>query len=283
MNFVESTKQFLTFYHAIGISPFHLATDTSVTKFANSSLCKYIQFAFCLALASFIIIWFNLNPHYDVPIREMELLLITFYSLMDILRGYFVFIQCVLYRQHFQEIVHIFQRLDVKFFKYFGQVRSYQRFHKFHLLNVTMIAVGYLLHFMVYVVIRHCVYGFSPHCLPVALLQLLQALTFMHIIFYIDALCFYLVELNEVIKKDNCELKCGIWPPISAIAFTQNRLKFYKKIHFALWEAAQVQNKVFGCCTIALMLRVFIDLVYSSFWLFNKLNQHSDFIKILRE
>lgn len=281
MNFLESTKLFLTFYHAIGLSPFHLATDKSVTKFAISSLSKYIQFVFCIALASFTIIRLNLNGQNGI--REMETLLITVYMLFDILRGYFVFVQCVLYRQHFQEIADIFQRLDVLFFKYFGHVLTYQSFNKFHLLNIIKISIGYLFHFMVYVVIRQCMYGISPICFPIALLQLLQALNFLHKIFYIDALCFHLVELNEVIKKDNLEMRCNNCRPISAIAATRNRLIFYKKIHFALWEAGQVQNKVFGCCTIALVLRVFIDLVYSTFWLFDEINQNNEIIKVLRK
>lgn len=245
------------------------------------TLSKYIQCGLCMGLISFILFRLHLNGQYGF--RDIEMILINVYLLVDIFRVCFTFIQCIWYHRDFQEIIDIYEQLQLLFLQYFGHILSFKSFHKLHLFNVANIVVYYTLYGIVYVVIRQWKYGISPLCIPIALLKLLQTLSMLHIIFYTDLLSFHLAELNSVLKKNILELGRSNRRMSLAVTVMKSKLFFCKKIHFGLYQASQVQNRVFGWCTLASVLRIFIDLVYAAFWLFDEFSQLNEFVRILRK
>lgn len=100
------------------------------------------------------------------------------------------------------------------------------------------------------------------------IMQFTILLSFLQIIFYIDALRFHYHEFNLIVHRDFEQLNTKGRREHERLIL--NKIKCYKIVHFRLWEASQRINKFFGWVIIGLVLYAFVDTVYSAFWLFEE-------------
>lgn len=285
MDFVKCSKRYLNFNYFFGISSYRPDTEHFLepNRFIAATM-KYLQFAVCISLATFVIVKLNIHGHL-FNFRQTEILLITTYVSFDVLRGFIVLIDCLLYRNQMVKIILTFQKLQKYFVNQLDHHISYEPLVKRHLLNIILILLAFIFYIVIFVSRLIVFEVWSSIGIPMRFLQLIQALTFLHITFYIDALCFHLAQLNAVVQRDTDfhRSKTVHFFKSTNILGIQSKLKCYKTIHFELWETAEMLNIVFGWCTITLLMHVFIDLVYSAFWLFDELNKRSGILKAARK
>lgn len=120
----------------------------------------------------------------------------------------------------------------------------------------------------------------SPIRIPIKLLQLLRTVSSLHVIYYIDFLHFHLAEIDEISRRQRVHLenKGGLLNDIGFMKHTtiddpiiMKQLKYFKHIHFELWEATQSLNTYLGWSLLAILLHSFIDFVYALLWFTNEM------------
>lgn len=283
MDFLECSKPFLKFYYLTGISPYR-PEDDQLTNLRIFLFSKYLQAISCVLVGLYAIRKVNVEGA-ALNFRQTEIHLIQMYVAFDTLRSIFVFIKCVLHRQMSTEILSMFGKLERYFAQNLNHQISYKPLVKNHIKNMIIMIGTYFAYFCLFFVRVMVHKNGSPIGSPFRIMQIMQTLTFLHIIFYIDVLCFHLAQLNHVIERDtNFHFDKNHYNvETSKVIDIQLNLKYYKTIHFKLWETSRKHNAVFGWCTIALLMLIFIDLVYSTFWLFDEFTKNTGIIRIFRK
>lgn len=279
MGFIGNVGRFLNVYYYFGLSPYRVDMNTNKLNLCHSSKCVHAIIS--VLVASTLIANVDLMGKW-MKIRKMEQLLITVSASFDILRSVIVLLQSFLLHEQIKEILLNFRRIETIFASHLNYVIRYDAFNKKHLWKCVTIIVPYILHISVYFV-RHITLkdwltvsiGF-----PAGFLKLFQVLTFLYIILYIDALGFFLAQLNCVIERDTIPNELRRTSKPEETQFVLGKLLSFKTIHFQLWEIGQIHNSVFGWCTIALLLHTSIELMYSSFWFWDEVKRQTGLLKM---
>lgn len=284
MNLPETVKQCLNLYYFVGISSYSpIANQLTKPQLILAQFSRYLQLLVSVCLPTFIMVRLN-YPDVMQSFRQMETLLLIIYVSFDIKRGLCVLVECLFYYRGINDIFMHFRSIELRLATELNHRIEYQPLMQTHNRKMLIIFSGFLL-FMVVFITRLIASSMSPIGVPLSFLQFIQAITLLHVIFYIDIQCFHLAELNKVVRRDTTlflDKYCRVYQTAD-IRSIVDKLKCYKAIHFQLWEVSMLHNKVFGWGTIALLLHICIALVHSAFWLWNELKTESGLIKACRK
>lgn len=284
---MKSIRLHLNVFYFLGLAPYLTDNLKADDKKCRTSIFVVVaQAAIGLALAISCIEVANFGGYENLWSRT-DIVIINFVAICEIVRITFVLIQCVFYREVLNEVCRTFRSLQLYYATSLRYHIIYQKFFKQYFRKVLFIICGFLPYFLIFVW-ETVMYALAPIGLQIKTLQIMTSATYLHIIFYIDLLSFYLAELNVVIERDtyNDESKNNIMiiskKSLSNI-FIREKLKCYKHVHFQLWEVSQRINAFFGWSMVAILLHGFVDFVYTSYWLIQQLQPPWAIEKIIRK
>lgn len=276
MSFIKSIRIYTIFFYVLGLAPCH-SKQSSSTPFVFGDMLKFFWFLLCAILAVNCFRIVNFTPTLG-DFTKSDSVIFSVDITFEFLRVAMVFIQCLSYKQHFQDIGYYFQCIESHFLISLQHRIAYGSFKKRFGWKVVIIALSYLQ----YIVVRFVQARKTRYFRFSSQLRILQAITmftFLHIIFYIEALSFHLTELNDVIRSG--EVQTSSLPALGTSNTNtnhyRNKLKSVKIIHFHLWLASQRVNNAFGWVLIVLFLYAFSDFTLCVFWFYEELYSGENF------
>lgn len=286
MDFMNSVRPYLNVFYILGLSPY--LTDKVITnkeKSCSTVFFVIIQAAVGLTLCLSCIEEANFGG-YSMWSRT-DIVIINFVAICEIVRIIFILIQCLFYKDLLSEICFTFRMLQNYYTLHLYHQMPYDKFTREYFRKFVIIICGFMPYFMIFLY-ESLTYGLVPIGIQIKALQIMTSATYLHIIFYVDILNFYLSELNIVIRRDTIveQEKNGI-TIISRKTLNntliQEKLRCYKTVHFHLWEVTQRINAFFGWSMVAILLHGFVDFVYTSYWLIQQLQPPWTIGKIIRK
>lgn len=294
MDFVSCIRHYLYFFHFVGLSPLRQpSSNGQYTKSSSYRIIAQIMIAICLGVSSIMIL--ICGKYTPVALRSLEILVIYFSSIGEVLQAVALLIQYIHHRQLNKEILNAFVKLEIFFMTHMKHRITYDRFSQQYFQRIILVNCGFAQFVLIYAVRWLCYGMYSQIGIQVRILRLITALTTLHIIFYVDMVSYHLHELNLVIDRQifnrnnskcssNADENCFVSTHKLTNSFLMRyQIKCYKNAYSRLWTIAQKLNKCYGWVLIAIMCQHFVDFVYSSFWLFEELRRPTSFVRICRE
>lgn len=280
MGFISAIGHILNIYYYCGLSPFRV--DSTTKKLCLNQWTKYIHVVVTLALAATILIECH-SVHHGAIVRQMEQLLITIYEIFDIFRCLNILFHSTLLFGRIKDNLLNFSIIESVLAAQFKHSINYNCFCRKHLRKLGIVLFVYVVHWATYLARQYESKDWSTAKLsmPAIGVKLLQSTTFLYITFYVDALAFFMAQLNAVIDHHG-DLQ-RFHPKLTKNDIKQmlHHLQCYKSIHFQLWQISECHNSIFGWCTISMLLDTLIDLVYCAFWTFDNMRRRTVPLKVL--
>lgn len=268
MDYRSSTRIYLNFFYILGYSSYE--TDAKYGSKKHLKVSKYIT---AMVLIMFgIISLITMNALGDVPPgqRVAETIIINVFILCDIARAAFVLMQCLIFNHLLIETNNTFVSLELYFAKYLKYPITYSTFSKQYRRRM-ITCMGFAIFYVISYFVR-CAFGHNSSIAGylTKLMQLETAITFVHLIFYVNALHFHMQQLNLVIQRDTivCKTGCRGMKKRMNCKEIRNRLKHYKTVHFNFYAVSQKISQYFGYSLIAICMHAFTDPIYSIFWIY---------------
>lgn len=280
MGFIASTGRILNFYYYFGLSPYRINLKTK--QFHLNQWLTYVETCVTGICSSFLI-W---NAHKAVQRRQipaMEELLITSVALIDLVRALMILNHSIFSHKQIQEVMRGFQIVESNLEKDFGQSIDYDSLRRKYTTKCYVVLFFFLLHRVIYFVrqFTHQDWSLVMIALPGLHTRLMQPLTVMYTVYYIDVSVCHMSHLNAVIAKHGDVDKFRRKLSKSDIETMLARLHSFKAIHFQLWNINNHCNAVFGWCWVVLIFHMINDMLYALYWSFDMLRLLANIFRVL--
>lgn len=119
----------------------------------------------------------------------------------------------------------------------------------------------------------------------IKVMQFISISVYMHMLFFIDFVTFYLHHLNTIIGKESSDYQTGnvcVIKMMRTPEAVRKLLSKFKFIHYCLWKVTQQLNQLFGWTLIAFMLQAFFEFVYITKWQLRTFSEDWSFINLSR-
>lgn len=288
MEFLENSKPYLKMFYLIGLSSYH--PDEIHVKWLTKLFSKtlvMVQAIISLTLSVSCIIALNAIRSYSEYGRT-DIIMTNMFIFCECARSIFVFVQCVLYKSLVIDIMAAFRKIELYFVNHLEYKIPYRVFNKRFFWIIIIVIWAYVQYLTIFIL-----RNIQKPRLPmlngqIKVLQAISSLTFLHAVFYIEALSFHLEHLNMVIERDMI-VRDDITSNVIFVGkeavnnmIIRCKLKYYKSVHLKLWELSQKINRYFGWCMVALLLQSFIGFVYTIYWLIGHLHREWTWIEVSR-
>lgn len=291
MNFGDTTSKYLKIFYILGLSPFYPNNSHFIVipyaVIASKSLA-IMQTVICIGFCVSCEIHLNGENHASNAFGRTDIIMTNMFILCDGARAIFVLVQCLFYKNLLTEIIASFRRLEMYFLSQLDYNIPYSILSRRYFWKVFFAIIGYLQYVATFFIRG----AFNPR-IPVVtnqmkIFQTVAICTFLHVLFYIEALSFHLEQLIRVISRDigKDDIATNIvfvGKDIVWKILIRSRLKSYKNVHLRLWELSQRINGYFGWCMLALLLQSFVGLVYTIYWFIGHLHHSWTWILLLRK
>lgn len=284
MNFSKNTGWFLKFFFRFGLAP-NLTENCTKNK-----SCYLFRETIVVVMQTIILYYMAISVaigvysgEYSNYYSKADVTFVYLFTLCEIAKGSSVFIQRIFKRYSVYNIISTYQKLELFFANHLGYRIEYGAFRKQYIAKVSAVLYSYVQYIVVNILRRFLRSPKSPVIYQFKILQFISALNFLHIIFYIDLLSFHLNELSSAIQKDIIRRNDH---NLNDVAFfckrptIRDKIKYYKYIHFRLWEVARQLNCYFGWCMVPVLLFSFVEVVYFTYWLAIMVQETSSFFEI---
>lgn len=286
MKLVEQTKFFLNLFFALGQSPYPII-------FGRCLNLKYISNRFIAIIPAFIIngicitvaikCCYTLNTigkWTTLGKGSSDIILTNFNALAEILRALIVFGQCYCHKETLFDIMQMFRKIETIFANNLKHRISYTALCKQSRIR-TILILGAYSQSTIIPFTQLIQYGkYDPIILQFKLLQSMTSIAYLHIVFYIDTLCYFLAQLDFVIQRD-AKMVVNKKSPLYYL-HVRDSLKYYKIIYFRLWEINQELNYYFGWSLVILFLKTFVHLVFTIYWQVIQARKPDELLKLFR-
>lgn len=273
MKFTSDTGPYLSVFYFLGMSPYHPDTDFAHVKDNQINILILAQIAsIILSLSCAVILGIDGSNRTLNPVE----IIVILYIICDIAKALCVTFQCVLYKCQIREIFHAFHKLESYFVIHFNHRISYEMFRRKCHLYTLLIFIGFAQYLFVYIL--RCVYKhiFPTYTIQAHTVHFIQSLTYLHMIFYIEAVAFYIRQLTSMIQRDmNIFRIANDLYKISNRNLIRNKIKCYKFVHFRLWEMTQRVNVFFGWSMIIIFSHAFVKFVYTIYRVFEEFHSNN--------
>lgn len=281
MDFFECARNVLKYFKLVGLSSFNSEFSVHVSHQRKAFKRFYINGAILLQATfnAILCIFVIYHVHYLVILQK------SFKTAYIVMTSLFVFGQfsrtictlgqCIFYEQTICNILECFQQIESYFFIHLNHYILYKDLRKRYnskLLTILLSQLNYFIISLITYVIRKRLRPLDHeiHCL-----QFLSILTHMHAIFYVEAIHFHLDQLILLIERDTAYSTNKYFRNkyrMSTMYF-RAKLKNYKVIYFRLWKVSEQINEYFGWYFVVIIIELFFELVYASYWLIQVLTR----------
>lgn len=261
MDFKRSSKFYLNIFYFLGLSPYHPNCPGGLLAYLVTCF-KFIQATICISASIFALYYLNTNDH----MTDIETIIINFYIFCDLFRANSTLLQCLCFKQHLIKVICIFDNL----YSYFATQLHHRVCYRAFLSGFRCKFVAMIFFCILYL------FSFGLRWILLddlgktgGILKIVQFMTMyndLHIIFYIDALGFYMKQLNLVMARDSLNAQHLLMP--SAMSHLKSRLKAYKNVHFRFWLASQHINRFFEFSLTPLVLQLLNAFSFAVFRIF---------------
>lgn len=267
-------------FYLLGLSPYKPKGNDRAKLFSNFT--KFIQGFACLSIAPICLYHINVEVLTSY-ISPGEAIALNVCVLCDISRTTTILLQCLLFKDSMDDIMCMFQSIDLHFVQYFHHRICYDNLSKasrFKFSAMLGVSLLYICSFVVRYISQDKATAIG---LLAKVLQFMSSLTYVFVIFYVDLLNFYVTQLCLVIHNDTARLTIYLAHAFDSKSecshnkLIRQQLEYYKIIHFQLWTVNQQINKYFGYSLMALMLNAFCGAVYSGLWTFQQVHFAMDY------
>lgn len=282
MKFLESIHFHLKVFYIFGQSP-RLIKSKRHSFHDRMFIYIHAIIGLGLVISCFILLRMRKFRQYWFGV---EFVILNCILVCDLLRIIAIIVQSIKYRKNLYSAIYTFQWIERYYAVYFRHIILYEKFVKQYKVKVLLIWCVYILYVAAFV--WYASYYLHPVAVQIKILQALRWITVLQTIFYIDCLRFHLAELNAVIERDLCESsgkKSVFFIPKYHTNVNNTIAKFqrYKIVYLNLWETAQNINNYFGWSSMTLMTHIFVEVVYSTFWIYKTYHHHWPFLRIVRK
>lgn len=280
MDFSTTTRPYIWAFYFLGLSsarPADIESENSSSR-AMQKVPSILHTILGFTVSISIIIAIAYTNRDPLFYGRSEYTFIVTIASCDILRTISVLIQCIFYKSLIIEIISTFQQIDSIFTIHFQYEISYKNLWKTYTRKMSLMVCAFL-QAVIIIICRSILYNtFIPHAVQMKLLQIQTAATFLHIIFYIEVLSFYIDQLAYVVDNNKLSFREESVSILMArnsrnYIRIRNKLNSIKIVHFRLYEVSKKINNLFGWCMVVLFLHVFISTVHSAYWLFDLLQR----------
>lgn len=284
MDFTRNSKIFLSFFYYIGISPYQPQSKKMICKALKLSNVFFIlQSAVTISLAISCIAILDSGGYSSMVMNSLKVLILYINSACEIVRTMFILTQCLTNKHLIFEFIYTVYRLDTYFLTKMKYRIPYQLFRRQYLSKILMIFGGLSQYLSTFIIRCFLYYCLTPTGVQLRFFHCMRVVTILHIIFYIDLVCFHLSHLNAIVLRDIDQFKnINVKEKLTIGILKRNKIKCYKHVHFRLWQITQRLNVTFGWIMIAILLQIFVDFIYSAFWLFEEFHLKSSYLRVFR-
>lgn len=265
MTFKTIAKMYLTTFHILGFSSYQ--PNGNRNKYQLFKCARYIQAFVCIFLGLSALVSMNSVDNSSHQ-RVAETIIINIILICDVGRATLILLENIFYSDALDGIMNAFEHLELYFAKHLQHHISFRRFAKEYRINV-IVCMGFAIFYSLNYCVRcwagqYCQYAsyVTKWC------QFVTAISYLHMIFYVKALSYYLCQLNAVIARDAIDNERNSMDQQLHGNRIRNKLKCIKVIHFRLCTISRRISHYFGYSTIALCMHAFTDPIYALFWLY---------------
>lgn len=282
MDFTRNAKLFLNIFYYIGLSPYQPMVNKIICE-NQSNIFIILQTGIIILLAISCIVILDSGNYTSMVMNSLKILMLYINSACEIVRAIFILIQCTANKHLFFEFMYTIHRLDAYFLTKMRYRIPYQSFRKQYFWKILINFIGLSQYSSLFILRCFLFYCLTPTGLQIRFFHCMRVLTILHIIFYIDLVCFHLSHLNMIVLRDIDHFKhINIKEKVTTGIWKRNKIKCYKHVHFHLWKMTQRLNVSFGWIIIAILLQIFVDCIYSAFWLFEEFKMKSSYFRVFR-
>lgn len=260
MSFEELNPIFNYFYY-LGLSP-------RIGPPNRNSILPTLIFLTIYTVFGFISLY--LGPTFGNPV---EYLMGYVFIAADTIKVYCIFGQRLVYNRSMSVVLRRLQCVD-DLFMTFGQCPiNYQPIARNFSRKLKILAVLFILHFSLYVSFNAALTEFFCFMVIGKAWQLLSIVSIMHITFLVDLQRSFLRQLCVCI--DNTANN-------NANRSIMKTLKLSKIVYLELWETTRGINQSFGWGITTMILELFTDATFCSYWVYKAIRTHRSFKHSIR-
>lgn len=284
MEFTRNTKSYFQAFFFLGLSSLRMENAYNGV-FTKLPIIAHALIGLIMATSVMISVSSNRERYY---FGRTEVMIINLRASCDIIRTVFTIIQYMFYKRIISEIFKEFQNFESIFAFHFRYQIHYATFNRTFFVKMIMIVAAGLQYICAFVLRAVILKSTTTHGVQFKFTQGLAAVTFLHVIFYIEILSFHLDQLNNVVQRDIQNREKEVSTGFIIRGFQQNiqvrnNINNFKNVHFRLWLLSKKINKYFGWCLIALFLHGFVDFFYSFYWLYIQLQKSLSPLRVIRK
>lgn len=260
----ESLNVYLKLFYFLGLSP---KVELNSISDVSSRLPIVAHFAFYLTLDIIFVILTNypsLNDDEPVEVTMANLLVFS-----DGIKVICVFYQSYVHSRTLATMLRRFHDIDTLFSDFENWHLDYKCFRVSFARKWKINMIIYAFN-VIFFITRSIQIGFST---PVAykFWELLNTISIIHTVFYIDLLRYHLLQLNLIIRNEitynHIVENPAAYEKRIKYFWMLRKLKISKIIYYRLWEISQDLNESFGWTISALMLELFNNATYCAYWI----------------
>lgn len=289
MELIKFTGPFIKLFYYSGLSPYNIEGGNIKPRLSPPTLF-YVVVQTCIgnALAFSCFYFINIRDYKRGGYwSRTEIIIMNFFFVCETVRTTLVSSQSIFHKSTIHEIIDILRKLETYFAIQLHHKISYRIFTRKFTIKCVVLLCCYI-QLLVVIMWHAFAVRLSPIQFQVKTLQFIKLITFLHIMFYIDILAFFLSELSIVIQNDwqlempsikgQQQISKKKSPNASAL---REKLKFYKKVHYHLWEISQKINLFFGWCLVAVLMHAFVETVYGAYWFIQEIEPPVQFQRFI--
>lgn len=271
----DKLSDYLKFFSLLGLSP---RVHSHACK-SNPSRIRIVLFIiFYLVLDVICAMILNSALNHDKPI---ELTVANVMLVSDIMKVIATMIQSFVYSRTLCSILFAFRHVDRLFVNLEQWSFDYRFFRKPLIIKIITIVVCYVLNVGSFAISNIPIQNGFWQSVIFKFWHLASAISFIHIIFYVDLLGYHLQQLNLCIQNKSTQNRLG--RTAKRLHMTRKMMNL-KLIYFKLWEISQQINATFGWTITALLFQQFLNSTYCLYWLiFLSVQRVTNTIAILRK
>lgn len=275
MSFDEHFKTYIKWLSILGIA---LHQPNSKNSF-YAKIPLFIYTVTTVLVPTYCIVELIMNDILFERFGPMELLILNVAAIGDAIRGVLQIIHIFIYKSHFMKIWTTYRNLESYFHLKLGHRLTYQLVCKQSSKQMAVVLGGYLTLMVSYILKNTATHSVAELSIVKRILQWSSACSTVYVLFYINILSYYLLELNVVIQRDIMNKNNDYY--MFNKLFIVDKLKNYKVVHFHLWLVSQWLNLIFGWHLLLIVLNACSDCIYSATWLEREMSSnHGVFAKL---
>lgn len=221
-----------------------------------------IVLSLCIAIAG-IFYRFNYNGFYE----QTDSVVTYFLLALHFATNFVTMLQSLFYASDIELLLKKFETVRMQTKQYFHYDIEYEHFSKGYRRKASIV----LIFFCVSALIRSFFKSAKTHIVVQTAQMLLLGYTLtdnLHALFYIQMLLFFLSSLISCVKNLTIQSKLIYKVQLDGNTIMANNLRYVKQIHYLLFNISMLINNRFGWSLIALMILNFVEVAYTSYWIF---------------